>query len=378
MANNRKKDPYRKLTIVMIVLLVLLVLLGTGYVLLDSYQKGQQANLQKKVEEENAKLVQEYQVALKEQQDKLSQKEVKEMPQPAATGWDIVDVSAFPVEGGQSVTTSRLDALQGGLMLLNRWHELPADFAMAEETLKSLGEETGFRVPVRDRNVKLFPSAISALDKLVADAKEEGLEFYIVRTGYRTMADQTEIWNKELSAHPNRSGEGLVEAARVKVAYPGTSDFQSGFSFEVDIYSREDSVITATPFQTSEQAKFLNENGWKYGIVFRYPSQGYPYANTEDKSYITGISSSLKLDAYRYVGIPHAAVMHIKGFCLEEYIDYLVANPHIIVYEDGVAKYEIYRVPEGLEDRTHDIPANATDFFVSTDNMGGLVCAITY
>ena len=46
------------------------------------------------------------------------------------------------------------------------------------------------------------------------------------------------------------------------------------------------------------------------------------------------------------MGIPHAAVMHIKGFC--------------------------------LEDRTHDIPANATDFFVSTDNMGGLVCAITY
>ena len=165
MANNRKKDPYRKLTIVMIVLLVLLVLLGTGYVLLDSYQKGQQANLQKKVEEENAKLVQEYQVALKEQQDKLSQKEVKEMPQPAATGWDIVDVSAFPVEGGQSVTTSRLDALQGGLMLLNRWHELPADFAMAEETLKSLGEETGFRVPVRDRNVKLFPSAISEIGR---------------------------------------------------------------------------------------------------------------------------------------------------------------------------------------------------------------------
>ena len=378
MANNRKTDPYRRLTIIMIVLLVLLVLLGTGYVLLDSYQKGQQANLQKKIEEENAKLVQEYQAARDAQQRELNTKEVEEMPQPAATGWDIIDASAFPVEGGQSVTTTRLDALQGGLLLLNRWHELPADFAMAEETLKSLGEETSFRVPVRDRNVLLFPAAISALDKFVADAKEEGLEFYIVRRAYRTMADQTEAWNKELALHPNRSGEGLVEAARVKVSYPGTSDYQSGFSFDMDIYSREDSVITATPCQTSEQAKFLNENGWKYGLIFRFPAQGYPYADTVDKSYITGITSSLQLDAYRYVGIPHATVMHIKGFCLEEYIDYLIANPHIIVYEDGVAKYEIYRVPEGLEDRTHEIPANASDFFVSTDNMGGLVCAITY
>ena len=50
------------------------------------------------------------------------------------------------------------------------------------------------------------------------------------------------------------------------------------------------------------------------------------------------------MDAYRYVGIPHSTVMHIKGFCLEEYIDYLVEYPHIQVFNDGTLKHEIFRI----------------------------------
>lgn len=378
MANTEKRDPYRNLVKIMLALLVLLVLLGTGYLVLDSYQKGERAKAQQRIDEENAQLVSNYQQAVAEWQKKNVKKEVEGLPEPKASGWDIIDASAFPVESGQTVTTTRLDALTGGLMLLNRWHELPADFAMAEQGLKSVGEVTKFKVPVKDRTVSLFPKAIDALDTFIKDAKEAGLEYYIVRQGYRSMATQTDYWTKELARHPDREGEGLVEAARQKVSYPGTSDYQSGFSFEMGVYSRDDSVINTTAYQTTEQAKYLNENGWKYGLIFRFPTQGYPSDDTADKSYVTGLSSGIKMDAYRFVGIPHAAIMNHLGLCLEEYIDYLVSHPHILVYLDGALKYEIYRIPETGTDQTHDIPANAADFFVSTDNMGGLVCAISY
>ncbi len=378
MANTEKRDPYRNLVKIMLALLVLLVLLGTGYLVLDSYQKGERAKAQQRIDEENARLVESYQQAVAERQKKIEEMEVEGLPEPKASGWDIVDASAFPVESGQTVTTTRLDALTGGLMLLNRWHELPADFSMAEQMLKSVGEVTNFKVPVKDRTVSLFPKAIEALEAFVNDAKAAGLEYYIVREGYRSMATQTDLWNKELARHPNREGEGLVEAARQKVSYPGTSDYQSGLSFEMGVYSRDDSVVNTTPYQTTDQAKYLNENGWKYGFVFRFPTQGYPSDDTADKSYVTGLSGSIRMDAYRFVGVPHAAVMNHLGLCLEEYIDYLVSHPHILVYLDGALKYEIYRIPETGAEQAHDIPANAADFFVSTDNMGGLVCAISY
>lgn len=378
MPRNKIADPYRKLTIIMVVLLLLLVSLGTAYVLLDKHYKGEHQRLQQTIDQENAKIIEEHNHKVADYQQKRSEKEVLEWPTPAESGWDVVDVSAFHVEGGRSITVNRLDALAGGLLLINRWHELPADFVHAEELLKSIGETTNFRVPVTNRSVSMFPNAITALEDFIKAAKADGQENYIVRRAYRTMATQTEYWNKELQQHPNQTGEALEELARKAVSKPGSSDYQSGFSFEMGLYSREDSVINDSNIQKTEQGKYLNENCWKYGLIFRFPSINYPYDDTVDKSYITGLNPSLKMNAYRYVGIPHSTVMHIKGFCLEEYIDFLIANPHIMVYQDGTPKYEIFRVPETYQEQTLDIPANASDYSISTDNMGGLVCAITY
>ncbi len=48
----------------------------------------------------------------------------------------------------------------------------------------------------------------------------------------------------------------------------------------------------------------------------------------------------------------HALAMKAMDFCLEEYIDYLIAHPHIALYQDGALKYEIYRVEGGNADST--------------------------
>ncbi len=70
--------------------------------------------------------------------------------------------------------------------------------------------------------------------------------------------------------------------------------------------------------------------------------------------------------------------MKAMDFCLEEYIDYLIAHPHIALYQDGALKYEIYRVEGGNADSTIQLTAGAKSYIASTDNMNGLVVAISY
>ena len=122
----------------------------------------------------------------------------------------------------------------------------------------------------------------------------------------------------------------------------------------------------------------MNENSWKYGIVFRFPVYGYPNDTVTDKSFKTGESKKLRI--YRYVGEANAAVMHTMDFCMEEYIEYLMDHPHIEVYEDGVKRYEILRVEGGAsgEDVTVQVSTTAQSYSVSYDNMNGLVIAMTY
>lgn len=378
MATARQADPYRKLLRILLVLLVVFVLLLTAWFWLDRYQKANFDVRQEEIALKNEEMLTEYNQKLNEQLKNTSTTgETVKRPEPAAQGVDVVDLSQFPLVGGQDVVVTRADALMGGLLLLNRWHALPADFVTVEDQLKSVMNETSFRVPTRDNKVVLFPAAIAALDAFIADAKEAGLEYYNIYEGFRTMDEQTTMWRDEEAKHTARySGDALTEVTRRAVAYPGTSDYQSGFSFRVGVYNRNDRVLNQTAFQDTEQADYLNENGWKYGIVFRFPVQAYPEPDTIDKSYITGIN--LSMNAYRYVGIPHAAIMHAKNWVLEEYIDYLIAHPHIALYEDGVLKYEVVRMESGVADQEVSIPADAASYTVSTDNMDGLIIAITH
>ena len=377
MSNAKKTDPFRRLLKWTIMLLILFAIFATGFVLVDKYQKGEADRQAQRIAEENEKIMEEYNRARAEQQASLEQGEVKTWPEARQEGWDVVDVSDFPVQGSREQEVTRAELLKGGLLLVNRWHEMPPDFTLVEGDIKSIGTETNYRVPVANANVKLMNNVIPHLDKMIADAKAAGREYFIIREGYRTAQTQLENWETERKRHEARySGDALVERTRQRVAYPGTSDYHTAMSIYVDIYNKNDSVLSAMKFQESTQADWLNEHSWEYGFVFRFPVQNYPSLSTVDKSFITGID--LQMDTYRYVGIPHAAVMQHMGFCLEEYIDYLIAHPHLAVYQDGVLKYEIYRVKGGNENTTVSLPANATDYMASTDNMGGIIVVAIY
>ena len=173
------------------------------------------------------------------------------------------------------------------------------------------------------------------------------------------------------------SGDALIAAAKKEVNYPGTSEYNSGLAFELRLYDKNDPDVSVPKYSTTPEAKWMNENCWKYGIVFRFPQAGWPLETSTDKSFKTGVSK--KLNLYRYVGKGNAAIMHYMDFTMEEYIEYLEEHPHIALYVDDNLMYEVYRQPVGdAENINVQLTHNAKSHESSLDNMGGVITVFNY
>lgn len=290
--------------------------------------------------------------------------------------WRVEDESPVGLENYSTVTIDRATLTAGPLLLVNAWHPLPSDFSDAE--LVSVGNTSGWKIQVNDGNVRLFPAAYDSLEKMLTAAGEAGMKDYIVRAAYRSNDEQTELFNSKMEKlSKDYTGDILIEQTKKYVNYPGTSEYQTGLSFQMNVYNKEDPSVAKQGFQASESGKWMTNNSWKYGVIFRFPTEDFPNTSWEDKSYKTGVSTQLNL--YRYVGKPHSVAMQVMNYCLEEYVEFLIDHPHICVYEDGTLKYEMYRI-SGAEGDSFDLPVPnpASDYVASFDNMGGIVMAYIY
>lgn len=369
---NRQKDPIRTLLRGMAFLAgaaAVFAVIFFGLRAFEGYTLNQKI---KDTEDRNAKKQEQYQAALAEYQSATQSGQNLSWPTPKPEGWDVVDLSAFELENTRSEPTDRATLLVGGMMLVNAWHPLPADFPT--EGVVSVITGSGKQVPAANMEVKLFQPAIDAVSLALKDAAVEGLKTYFVAAGYRTNEEQTTLFEaKKAKLEDQYSGDTLIEQTKKAVNEPGTSEYQSGLSFEMSIYPNPNKL----GFQVSDQGKWLTENSWKYGLIFRFPVEDFPNSSWVDKSFKTGVSISLNL--YRWVGVPHAAAMRALDLCLEEYVEYLIAHPHLAVYENGTLKYEIYRQQVGDEASVNvQVPLAAVSHLASLDNMGGLVTAYIY
>ena len=101
------------------------------------------------------------------------------------------------------------------------------------------------------------------------------------------------------------SYEEAYEKAKTVVAYPGTSEHQTGLA--TDIVATSHQLLDDSQAETAEQ-QWLMENCWKYGFILRYPL---------GKSEYTGII--YEPWHYRYVGKEVAQYITENELCLEEY-----------------------------------------------------------
>lgn len=147
---------------------------------------------------------------------------------------------------------------------------------------------------------------IDSLSLLVDAAKEAGFEPYI-SVGYRSYADQQQLFNEkasELSQNGVYTYEEAQQIAAEIVAKPGTSDHQTGLA--VDILDKEYEVLDYSKMD-SKFFDWLDANCAQFGFIKRYPS---------NKKSVTGWDEPWH---YRYVGKEVAEFIMKNGMCLEEF-----------------------------------------------------------
>lgn len=123
--------------------------------------------------------------------------------------------------------------------------------------------------------------------------EDSGYSMKIV-SGFRSYETQREVYEMWCRF----DGE---EVASTYSARPGHSEHQTGFA--ADITSTEDD------YAFTDEAKWIGENSYKYGLIVRYPA---------DKLDITGyIYEPWHL---RYLGKSNAKLLHDSGLTLEEFL----------------------------------------------------------
>jgi hypothetical protein len=80
---------------------------------------------------------------------------------------------------------------------------------------------------------------------------------------------------------------------------------------------------------------------------------------------------------FRYVGKGPAAVMHVKDFCLEEFVEFMIEHPHIGVFNNGELLYELYRVTDSGSSMNVDV-TDCDTVTASIDNVGGVIVCLAY
>ena len=330
------------------------------------------------VEEHNKQIDIEYQLQLSEAQAAYNNPENPSWPEnDDKLEWEVLDLSQFPLQDQKAVHSNRQEIMYNGMLLVNAWHSRPADYSDTGIVSVSRAYKGDDKIQAKDNNVTLHTNALAALHEALQAAKAEGMEHYLVEEGYRTVERQQEYYNKKREKLSSKySGDALNEATRKEVNYPGTSEYNSGLAFELRLYDRNDPDVGSPKYSTTPEGKWMNENCWKYGLVFRFPQNEWPLETSTDKSFKTGVS--VHLNVYRYVGKGNAAIMHYMDFTMEEYIEYLEEHPHIALYVNDHLQYEVYRQIVG-DDEEFDIQLNSTNNWESSlDNMGGIITVFDY
>ena len=388
--HKMKRDPYKTL-LRLAGILAAVVVVGIGvFYLCTLAVNSDYVSTRERIEAENAEAEVEFYTQLNELRSQNAAAKENEsgivdsadLPswekELAGSLWRVEDEGSIGLENTSTITLDRASLINGGLLLVNAWHSLPNDFS--EEGLISVGQTSGFDIQVQDNSVQLFQPAYDGLKEALDAAKEDGLEYFIVMEGYRSVAEQEALFSEEMQDLSSRySDERLIAETKKKVNYPGTSDYHTGMTVRMDVYQRGNSELNDQKFQAeSAQGAWLTENCWKYGFVFRFPSKDFPNSKWEDKSYKTGVSSQLNM--YRFVGKAHSAAMRVLDMCLEEYIEFLIAHPHICIYENGALAYEVVRINGAGNNSSFALPVPnpANSYQASLDNMDGVVMAYSY
>lgn len=187
------------------------------------------------------------------------------------------------------------------------------------------------------QNALLRKDAAKAIEKLYAAAKSKGLHFFDV-SGYRPYSLQKSVYENEVA----RVGE---EKAGKQVAYPGTSEHQSGLAMDISCEALGGTLSES--FGDTEVGKWVAKNAHKYGLIIRYQKH---------KVHIT--KYDFEPWHLRYVGVDFATYLYNNDYCMEEYFSLNAKNTNTSILLDGESiKLKSYNIGNNNYYKIRDIAA---------------------
>jgi len=240
----------------------------------------------------------------------------------AVTGWQEIDNQRyyFRADGTMARGNVQIDGVtwhfssQGiSFVMVNPWNFLPEDYAPTLVDLpRELGEGHRVDESAYDDLVRMLRECNAAMKEEYKNSGKKIPQAYVI-SSYRTMEDQTNAYNNKIqrvmNANPGMTREEAEKEAATVVAYPGTSEHQTGLA--VDIIDTQLWALEQEQEDLPAQ-QWLMANCWRYGFLLRYP---------EGKTDSTGII--YEPWHYRYLGIELATEIHQSGLTVEQYLESL-------------------------------------------------------
>ena len=291
---------------------------------------------------------------------------------PSGEGETETDTTA-PQMLWNTVTVGADQLCRGDLILVN------SSFAYPEAdtiTVKTVYGNKSTSYQVSNTNIALTDKALAAMNAM-ADAfyADTGCSELIIVSGYRNVEEQRRIYNDRVASQ----GE---EMAALYVATPTYSEHHTGLAMDLSFYTKDGASVA---IEEHEFGAWIDAHCAEYGFILRYPSEKIDITKIGYESW-----------HYRYVGIPHAAIMTNRNLCLEEYIDeikkytpdtnFLWVQPdnsvaavspdaapsegYFVYYVPQTGDETEVRIPRGNLFQNYTISGNNTDGFIVTVKLG--------
>jgi len=245
-----------------------------------------------------------------------------------------------PEEEFRTITIAKDQVYQGNLLLVNKEHPVQQEAIKSDVVQLSQNEELVQGYRLQDDTIQVSESVGRVFMEMVQAAQKDNVNNFIINSGYRSMKEQEQLHREKAAG----------------VAMPaGYSEHNLGLALDIG--------STKMKMENAPEGKWLEENSWEYGFILRYP---------KDKAEITG--TMYEPWHFRYVGLPHSAIMKKNNFSLEEYLAYLREQKQVSIPIDGET-YEIYYYPISVE-TTIDVPIDK-NYQISGDNMGGVIVTLS-
>lgn len=256
------------------------------------------------------------------------------------------------------------DLYHGFLLVVNDRHILPADYlpedlAVTNDLADALGQAV---ISVSKARLEMDKTAAENLMAMAAAAyQESGTGGWLLQSGYRDFAYQAYLHQRKVDEYRN-AGYGAEEAERAAafwVARSRESEHNTGLA--ADVTSRTHPDLQPS-FARAANGLWLAENSWRFGFIVRYP---------EEKTGITKVG--FEPWHIRYVGRPHSDFIRQKGWCLEEYMDFLIREGgYTYKDENGIIWQVDY---QEAKDHALEVPADLP-YTVSGDGAGGFIVTV--